>query len=141
MRNSVLGLSLISLLSITCIAQELPGIQVESLAKSSTTWDGSALPSFPTTQPEITVLKFLIEPGAKLPMHKHPVINAAYMIKGELTVKTEKGQTHHIEAGDALVELVDQWHFGHNQGTVPAELVVFYAGTNGQKITELREQQ
>jgi quercetin dioxygenase-like cupin family protein len=57
------------------------------------------------------------------------------MLAGKLTVVTEAGQTLHLEAGDAIVEVVDQWHYGHNEGTEPAELIVFYAGVREQPLT------
>ena len=68
-------------------------------------------------------------------MHRHPVINAGYMLTGELTVVTEAGQTLHLEAGDAIIEVVDQWHYGQNEGTEPAELIVFYAGVQEEPVT------
>jgi quercetin dioxygenase-like cupin family protein len=40
-----------------------------------------------------------------------------------------------LKAGDALVELVDTWHYGRNDGDVPAEIVVFYAGTENAPIS------
>ena len=63
------------------------------------------------------------------------MINVGYIIKGELTVNTSKGLKKQLKAGDVVVELVDQIHFGKNEGTEPVEMVVVYAGTNGQKIT------
>jgi quercetin dioxygenase-like cupin family protein len=68
------------------------------------------------------------------------VINVAYIIKGELTVTTDQGLQKQLRAGDAVVELVNQIHFGKNEGTAPVELVVVYAGTNGQEVTVLGEQ-
>ena len=40
--------------------------------------------------------------------------------------------------GDAIVEVVDQWHYGYNDGPDIAELIVFYAGAQGQPITSNR---
>ena len=56
-------------------------------------------------------------------------------MKGELTVVTEKQETLHLKAGDSLVEVVNKWHYGSNQGLEPAEIIVFYAGIEGQAIT------
>ncbi len=113
-------------------------MQVEVLAKSVASWNGSPLPAYPAEQPEVTVLKIRIAPGARLPMHKHPVINAAVMLAGDLTVMTEAGKKKRFSRGDAIVEVVDQWHYGYNDGPDIAELIVFYAGAQGQPITSNR---
>jgi len=116
-------------------AGEAVGVQVETLVKSDASWDGQALPAYPEGRPKITILRIRIPPGARLPMHKHPVINAGVLLGGTLTVSAENGRTLHLKAGDALVELVDTWHYGRNDGDVPAEIVVFYAGTENAPIS------
>lgn len=122
------------LLASPAPAFEPSGVQVAPLAKSATSWNGTALPAYPAGQPEVTVLRIRIAPGARLPMHKHPVINAAVMLAGELTVTTEAGRSARFRRGEAIVEVVDQWHYGHNDGTEVAELIVFYAGVQAQPI-------
>ena len=129
------------LVSASALAADIPGIDVKTLVKTNQTWDGTPLPAYPASTPEISVLRFTIAPGAQLPLHHHPVINVAYVIQGELRVTTDQGLTKGLKAGDAVVELVDQLHFGKNEGTEPVELVVVYAGTNGQKVTVLGDQQ
>lgn len=109
--------------------------KVYQLARSTTSWDGALLPAYPHGQPEITVLRIVIPAGETLSMHKHPVINAGVLLKGELKVLTESGKTLHLRSGDALVEVTDNWHYGKNEGTEPAEIIVFYAGTEGGPIT------
>ena len=64
-------------------------------------------------------------------MHTHPVINAGVLVSGELTVITDSGQTLHLKPGDPIVEVVDTWHYGKNEGTDPADIIVFYAGEKG----------
>jgi quercetin dioxygenase-like cupin family protein len=122
------------LLASPAPAFEPRGVQVEPLAKSATSWNGIALPAYPAGQSEVTVLRIRIAPGARLPMHKHPVINAAVMLAGELTVTTEAGRSARFRRGEAIVEVVDQWHYGHNDGAEVAELIVFYAGVQAQPI-------
>lgn len=61
-------------------------------------------------------------------------------MKGELTVKTETNDSLRIYAGDPIVELVDTWHYGKNTGSIPAEIIVFYAGIEGQPITVTQEE-
>ena len=110
-------------------------IVVEQLAKSQTSWDGTALPAYPEGQPEITILRIKIPAGAKLEIHHHPVINAGVLIAGELTVITEDNKTLHLKAGDSIVELVNKKHYGKNEGTQTAEIIVFYAGIVDKPIT------
>ncbi|CAH0536507.1 cupin domain-containing protein [Vibrio marisflavi] len=112
--------------------------QVKVLAKSTKSWDGSTLPKYGQGQPEVQVLKITIPAGAKLPMHKHPVINAGYLMKGELEVTTEQGEKKTIKAGDALIEVTNKWHYGRNIGNEPAEIIVVYASTEGSPITVLK---
>ncbi len=110
-------------------------IEVAQLVKTTKSWNGAGLPNYPQGQPEITILRIKIPVGAKLPMHEHPVINAGVLLSGELTVKTVNGKILYLKAGDPIVEVVDTWHYGINEGKQPAEIIVFYAGTIGEKIT------
>jgi quercetin dioxygenase-like cupin family protein len=105
------------------------------LVKSTQSWDGSLLPPYPEGQPEVTILKIIIPAGTKIPLHQHPYINAGVLLKGELTVVTKTGDTLIMTAGDPIVEIVNKWHMGQNSGDVPAEIIVFYAGIQGQPIT------
>lgn len=82
--------------------------------------------------------RIIIPPGARLPVHKHPVINAGVLLRGRLDVVKEGGPTLHLKEGDAIAELVDAWHYGHNPGKSPAEIIVVYAGTPGVPTTVLK---
>ena len=66
-------------------------IKVETLAKSTKQWDGDLLPRYPTTQPEVTVLRISIPAGVTVPLHTHPVINAAVIIQGKLQLSLQNG--------------------------------------------------
>ncbi len=125
----------LSVLLLSSCAGTLKNVQVETLTKSTTSWDGQTLPDYPKGQPQITILRIKIPAGAKLEMHRHPVINAGVMISGELMVITENNETLRIKAGDAIIEVVDKWHFGKNEGSNTAEIIVFYAGVVNQPIT------
>lgn len=109
-----------------------------TLARSGSSWDGAALPAYPQGAPEILIVRIRIEPGARLPMHKHPYINAGVLLSGELTVVTEDDKVLRMKAGDALIEVVDKWHYGRNEGSEPAEIVVFYAGERGSPVTVIK---
>lgn len=121
-------------LCLSSVYAEESGIEAKVLAKSSRSWDGTALPDYPNGTPEITITRVTIAPGALLPLHKHPVINAGILLSGQLTVVTENDETLHLKTGDTLIEVVDKWHYGKNEGSVPAEIVVFYAGTPGSTV-------
>lgn len=127
---------LMILVSPWCLsAADTSSVKVEVLAKTGMSWDGRELPGYPGGKPEITVLRIRIPPGSYLPVHKHPVINAGVLLAGELTVVTEDGQVLHLKAGDSLVEVVNTWHYGKNEGHSTAEIIVFYAGAAGNPIT------
>lgn len=115
-------------------------VQSIQLVKSSTSWDGQPLPTYKTGIPEVTILRITIPPKHTLPMHKHPVINAGVLLKGKLTVVTERGDVLHLKPDDPIVEVVDTWHYGRNDGDEPAEIIVFYAGEKGMPITIVKPQ-
>jgi len=135
MKNILYGICLVVLLSGHVWALDASGVQVEVLAKSGLSWDGNNLPAYATGTPEITILRIQIPPGVELPLHEHPVINAGVLLRGELTVISEDNKTLHLKAGEGLVEVVNKWHYGKNEGKEPADIIVFYAGTSDKPIT------
>ncbi|GMQ30465.1 cupin domain-containing protein [Algoriphagus confluentis] len=106
----------------------------ELLIESFQSWNGDSLPSYPAGKPKISIVKVTLPPHSELPKHYHPVINAGVLLSGELTVIDSKGNTLKMKAGDPIIELVNQVHYGRNEGDVPAEIVVFYAGTEDTEI-------
>ncbi len=135
MKQLLCGICLALLLSSNVWPQDVNPVKVDVLAKSSSSWDGRDLPDYTKGKPEITILRITIPQGVQLPLHKHPVINAGILLKGELTVVTEDNETVHLKAGESMVEVVNKWHYGKNEGNKPAEIIVFYAGTLGTPIT------
>jgi quercetin dioxygenase-like cupin family protein len=127
------------LLSASAKETAAPPIQVETLLKTTQSWDGSTLPSYAEGQPEVTILRITIAPGTALPEHKHPYMNAGVLLKGKLEVTLENGKTFQLESGDSIAEVVEQWHYGRNNGTGPAEILVVYAGIKGEPVTVLKE--
>ncbi len=121
--------------AVQAAVQAAAPIRKETIIKGTSSWNGSALPGYAGGTPEITILKYTIAPGASLPMHEHPYINAGVLLSGELTVVSEDNDVLHLRAGDALIEMVGQWHRGSNEGSQPAEIIVFYAGIKDQPIT------
>ncbi len=116
-------------------------IDVVKLTETTKSWNGNTLPKYPNGQPKVTILKITIPPKKKLEIHKHPEINAGVLLKGALTVISEKNDTLYLKKGDPIVELVNTWHYGKNEGDVPAEIIVFYAGIDGTPITVLKHEQ
>jgi len=135
MKKLFLGICLTLLLSSNVWAQDANSVRVDVLARTSSSWDGGTLPGYEKGKPEITILRIKIPQGMQLPLHKHPVINAGVLLKGELTVVTEDNKTLHLKAGDSIVEVVNKWHYGINKGNESAEIIVFYAGAQGSPIT------
>ncbi len=119
----------IALLTPVRADENHPGVVTELVVRSGNDWTGSPLPPYLSSAPEVAVMRFTIPPQTALPIHKHPVINAAYIIDGELTVIQESGVQRIFKKGEVVIEMVEKWHHGINQGSVPVELVVFYATT------------
>ncbi|MGB0944083.1 MAG: cupin domain-containing protein [Marinomonas sp.] len=129
------GMVLALLTFNTLVAQDIDELKVEVLAKTTQSWNQDTLPAYGEGQPEVTILRIIIPAGMQLPLHKHPVINAGVLLKGELTVITEGKDKLYMKAGDSIVELVNKWHYGKNEGKEAAEIIVFYAGNKDKAIT------
>ncbi len=129
-------LLLILAVPLAARSADLPGVTVETLVKTSTSWDGTDYQHYPAGPPELTVLKITIAPNTALPWHTHPMPNAAYVESGELLVeKREGGATKRLVAGDVLPEMVQARHRGVT-GSAGVVLIVFYAGTKGMPLSE-----
>ena len=138
MRKAVVVVFLSLLLSGPSWAADGNGVVSTVVSKGTSSWDGAPLPSYEKGQPEITILRITVPPGTSLNLHKHPMINAGVLLEGELTVVTEEGKTLHLKAGDGIIEVVNTWHYGKNEGDKPAVIIVFYAGVAGMPLTVSR---
>nr|WP_299384095.1 cupin domain-containing protein [Allomuricauda sp.] len=134
MKKLVLAASLFLLTLVSCKSAK-QDIQFTTLVQSSQSWNGQPLPSYPSQEPEVTIIKVIIPGKTKLAWHKHPNINAGILLKGKLTVISENQDTLRLKAGDPIIELVGTWHYGINEKNKPAEIVVFYAGTKGVPLS------
>ncbi len=135
MKKLFYGICLTLFITSQVSAQEVKAVTVDVLVKTSSSWAGGNLPDYSKGKPEVTILRIVIPPKTELPLHKHPVINAGVLLKGELTVITKDKERLHLNAGDSIVEVVNTWHYGKNEGNEPAEIIVFYAGIKGTPIT------
>lgn len=135
---NILLISVIAFLLSSCKIQKDSQVQMITLLETTESWIGAELPDYRDGKPKITMLKAIIPPGVKLNVHKHPVINAAMVLKGKLTVITEQKDTLIMREGDAFTEVVDTWHYGMNTGKRTVEIIIFYAGVEGMENTVLK---
>ncbi|MFP3831904.1 cupin domain-containing protein [Chryseobacterium sp. SIMBA_028] len=111
-------------------------IESVTLLKTTKSWDGTLYPAYPSGQPEISVLKISVPPNKALDWHKHPVINAAYIEKGEIQIeRKEDGKTQWVKQGQVLPEMVNIAHRGKT-GDKGATLIVFYSGSPDIPLSE-----
>lgn len=139
MRKTYFYLLVVSTIISSCKTSKITQTKVVKLAESAKSWDGNTLPNYPKITPKITILKYTIPPKTKLKIHKHLVINAGVLTKGELTVVDENKNTLVLKEGDALIELVNTYHYGENKSNKPAEIIVFYAGDDKTPLTVIKE--
>ncbi|KAA9129632.1 cupin domain-containing protein [Marinihelvus fidelis] len=139
-RTGLLALFVLGVASPAIARDEAPkAVTVKELARTTTSWDGVDLPRYPQGTPEITILKYTIPGNTILPWHRHPVINAGYMLSGRLKVVTRTGETLQLSAGETITETVHTWHQGINEHPEPVEILVFYAGAVGEELVEKEE--
>lgn len=110
-------------------------VQKDVLLKTTSTWDNAEYQKLKIKKPEVTVLKIIIGIGESLPMHKHDMVNIAYVKRGILTVITDKNEQITVKEGDCLPEIVGKYHYGKNTGNEPVELIVFYIGEKGTPLS------
>lgn len=104
------------------------GIVSEKLVETSTAWDGSPLPAYPTAKPVVSIYKYVFPPHTVTNPHFHKVINCGVVLSGTLTIVGKNGESHDFKAGDPLVETVGGIHHGENRGDEDAIIIMFYAG-------------
>ena len=111
----------------------------ETVIQTNAHWNGQPIKPIMIKNPKITMLRITIPVGEKLAMHKHPILNIGYLTKGELTVRSDKGEVLVMKPGDPIVELVDRWHYGESTGTEDAEIVVTYVGEKEDDLSIIKK--
>jgi quercetin dioxygenase-like cupin family protein len=107
----------------------------EQVLQSGAAWNGQAYDAYPAGKPQITVMRMSLPAHSELPWHTHPMPNTAWLLSGELTIEDKaSGATHSVKAGEAINETLDSAHRGFTRDQ-PAELVIFYAGVEGQPLS------
>jgi quercetin dioxygenase-like cupin family protein len=132
-----LAIAIVTLFPVgAALAKEPASVQMETLLRSGTSWDGTPYTTYPQGAPELTVLKITIPPHSSLPWHTHPMPNAAYVLSGQITVeKKENGEKKLLTVGQVLPEMVDALHRG-TTGDEPVVLIVFYAGIKDMPLSK-----
>ena len=133
--NTAIKSTIVLFVMILCITNSSYSAQKEVLLKTTSTWDNAEYQKLKIKKHEVTVLKIIINVGEELPMHKHDLINIAYVKKGTLTVITDKKKEITLHEGEVLPELIGKYHYGKNTGKEPVELVVFYVGEKGTPLS------
>lgn len=109
-------------------------VKVTTLLQTTTSWDGQPI-TYPSGQAEVTGMLIEIAPGGETSWHLHPVPSFGMVMAGELEVQLKNGTFKRFKSGDVFAEVMHTLHHGHNVGTVPVKLLVFYAGSVGQKLS------
>ena len=127
------------LLAFVLFSSNVLAANSEKVIQTTVHWNQQPIKPLYIDQPQVTVLRITIPAGEKLPMHKHPILNVGYLTKGELTVRSEKGDVLVLKPGDPIVELVDTWHYGESTGTEDAEIVVTYVGDSDDELSIIQK--
>ena len=137
--NKVIKLVTMLFLIVLCTAGVSYSAEKEVLLKTTSTWDNAQYQKLKIKNPEATVLKIVIGVNEELPMHKHDLVNIAYVKKGTLTVITDDNKEITLHEGEVLSELIGKYHYGKNTGKEPIELIVFYLGQKGTPLSVNKE--
>ena len=133
--NKAVKLLIVLFVMFLCVTNSSYSAQKEVLLKTTSTWDNAEYKRLKIKKPEVTVLKIVFNVGEELPMHKHDLVNIAYVKKGTLTVITDDNKEITLHEGEVLPELIGKYHYGKNTGNGPVELVVFYIGEKGTPLS------
>ncbi len=133
--KKLIKLQIVFFITLLFITNTAYCAEKEVLLKTTSTWDKAEYKKLKIKKPEVTVLKIIINAGEVLPMHKHDLVNVAYVKKGTLTVVSDKNEEITLHKGETLPELIGKYHYGKNTGNEPVELIVFYVGEKGTPLS------
>ena len=137
--TKVIKLMFVLFVMILCVTNISYSAEKDVLLKTTSTWDNTEYKKLKVKKPEATVLKITINVGEELPMHKHDLVNIAYVKKGTLRVITDDNKEITLHEGEVLPELVGKYHYGKNTGKEQVELIVFYVGEKGTPLSVNKE--
>jgi quercetin dioxygenase-like cupin family protein len=107
-----------------------PQISGQPLANTNKTNEGQIItvPMHPNVVASITTFP----PGAETPVHKHPYPHYVYVMEGTLTVTNlETDKKFEAKQVQFVIEMMNVWHKGKNEGTTPVKLLVIDQLPNG----------
>ncbi len=133
--NKIIKLAVKFFVIMLCTTVSAYTAEKDVLLKTTATWDNTEYKKLKIKKPEVTVLKIIINVNEELPMHRHDLVNIAYVKKGTLTVITDDHKQITLHEGETLPELVGKYHYGKNTGNEPVELIVFYIGEKGTPLS------
>jgi quercetin dioxygenase-like cupin family protein len=137
MRGKCAAGLLLCLWSSAALAEDAKPVTVTPMLTTESTASGQPI-SFPQGNIAFTASTYDIAPGAALPEHKHPYPRYAYVMSGTIAVtNTVTGMTTTYQAGDVIIEAVDQWHKAANTGSDPIKLIVYdFAPKGAQNVVK-----
>jgi quercetin dioxygenase-like cupin family protein len=124
-------LALAYLMAAAVVVWSQVGFQAAMLLQSSTTAAGQPI-QFPLFRNQITALRAELAPGGQTGRHMHPVPTFVYVLEGELTVEADGHGTKVYKAGDAFLEVVNNWHNGINRTNAAVKFLVVFSGEEGR---------
>lgn len=133
--NKILKSLILVFVLVLFVSNTAYSAQKDVLLKTTSTWDNTEYKKLKIKNPEVTVLKIVIGVGESLALHKHDLVNIAYVKQGTLTVITDTNEKITIHDGEVLPELIGKYHYGKNTGNKPVELIVFYIGEKGTPLS------
>ena len=133
--NKTVKMAFMLFIMILCAANASYAEEKSVLLKTTSTWDNAEYKKIKIKKPEVTVLKIIINAGEALPVHKHDLVNVAYVKRGILTVVMDDNKEIILREGEVLPELIGKYHYGKNTGREPVELIVFYLGEKGTPLS------
>jgi quercetin dioxygenase-like cupin family protein len=128
LRSLLFSFLLVVALSAPAFARDYAQATVEKLTVATTNYAELQLEYPRNGTPEVTALIVHLPSGSSTGWHKHPVPVYAWMIDGELTVRTESGIEKRFMKGEPIIEVMNMLHNETNTGKKTASLVVFYTG-------------
>ncbi|MDG6095609.1 cupin domain-containing protein [Acetobacter sp. AN02] len=130
--RAVLLAAICASVSVTAAhAQKVETAKRETLLQATSSWNGKPYTHYPTTQPQLTVLRVTLQPHTALPWHTHPFPNTCYILEGDLTIHDRaSGATHTYHKGEVFGEADNAEHRGE-AGDKETVLLLTYAGTPG----------
>jgi quercetin dioxygenase-like cupin family protein len=141
--NLLLAAPLAACLSLlaptTSVVHAESPVKVQPLLKSGKTVLGQPLGYREDGPLEVTSEIITVAPGGVIPDHVHLTPMYAYILEGAVTVHYPGGVTNTYRQGQAMLEAINTWHRGVNEGAVPVRILVVNIGVGGVPNTLARQ--